>query len=41
MKLPNVIRIWLLKREIDRGVRRQRIAREERAKAALRGMGRA
>lgn len=41
MKLPNFIHIWLLKREIDRGIERQRIARQERAKAALRGLGKA
>lgn len=41
MKLPRFARLWLLQREIDRGIARQRIAREERAKAALRGMGRA
>lgn len=41
MKLPRFIRLWLLNREIDCGIERQRIAREERAKAALRGMRRA
>lgn len=41
MNIVRFARCWLIKREIDRGVRRQRIAREERAKAALRGMRRA
>lgn len=36
---PKFLRLWPLQREIDRGIDRQRIAREERTKAALRGMG--
>lgn len=41
MTLPRFLRLWLLNREIDRGIARQRIAREERRDAALRGMKRA
>lgn len=41
MKIPHFVRLWLLDREIDRGIERQRIARQERANAALRGMGKA
>ena len=41
MTMPKFIRIWLLKRELARGYARQRIAREARRNAALRGMGRA
>lgn len=41
MKLPRFLHLWLLNRQIERGIARQRIAREERAKAARRGMGRA
>lgn len=41
MTLARIIRCWFIKRELEKGFKRQRIVRLARREAALRGMGRA